>query len=316
MHVLILGATGFIGSHITASLLAAGHTVCATARSGGSGRPAADGLAYATWDGKNPDGLRPLLEHADAVINLQGENIGAARWTRARKQAIVQSRLDAGYALVTALHELRHKNQRLPQCLLQASACGYYGLWPDAATAPPCTEHSPAGQGFLARTCVQWEASTAPVEDMGIRRCILRFSPVLGKKSSGAAGGFLERMLPPFRYFMGGPVGSGHQPVSWIHMEDVTRIALFLLAQNGLCGTFNASAPETVSMRRFAHTLGSVCARPVWLPVPASLVRLALGEMAEELILCGQNPFPSRLADAGYAFRYGSLEQALADTLA
>ena len=103
----------FIGSHITASLLAAGHTVCAAARSGGSGRPAADGLAYATWDGKNPDGLRPLLEHADAVINLQGENIGAARWTRARKQAIVQSRLDAGYALVIPLHEQQHKKQRL-----------------------------------------------------------------------------------------------------------------------------------------------------------------------------------------------------------
>ena len=316
MHILVLGATGFIGSHITARLLAAGHTVCAAARGGGNKRPPAEGLAYAPWDGKNADDLRPLLAQADAVINLQGENIGAARWTPDRKRTIVQSRLDAGHALVKAMHDLHSKGQPLPQCLIQASACGYYGLWANADTAPPCTEASPAGLGFLASTCVQWEESTAPVEDLGVRRCILRFSPVLGKKSSGAVGGFLERMLPPFRYYVGGPVGSGLQPVSWVHMADVTRIALFLLQQNQLHGIFNVSAPETVSMRTFTNALGKACARPSWLPVPAMLIRLALGEMAQELILSGQKPFPSRLAHAGYAFLYGHLEQALADTLA
>lgn len=315
MHILILGATGFIGSHITASLLAAGHTVRAAVRGGGNGRPTAPGLEHAPWDGKNAAALRPLLEQVDAVINLQGENIGASRWTEDRKQAILRSRLDAGQALVKALHDMYREAQPLPRTLLQASACGYYGLWQDAATAPPCTESSPSGHGFLARTCVQWEESTAPVENMGIRRCILRFSPVLGKKSSGAAGGFLERMLPPFRYFVGGPVGSGRQPVSWIHMEDVTRIALLLLEQDKMRGVFNATAPETVSMRCFAHMLGKACSRPSWLPVPAIAVRLALGEMAEELVLCGQNPVPYRLMDAGYAFHYSDLEQALKHTL-
>lgn len=315
MHILILGSTGFIGSQITSHLLQQGHTVRAAARSNAGKRPARAGLSYAPWDGKTASGLLPLLEGIDAVVNLQGENIGAGRWTETRKQAIVQSRLNAGHALTSALQARRDAGLTLPRTLLQASACGYYGLWQDAATAPECDETSAKGQGFLAETCVLWEESTALVETMGIRRCILRFSPVIGQKASGDVGGFLERMLPPFRYFLGGPVGSGRQPMSWVHMADVVHAAQFLLEREELQGIFNISAPAQVDMRRFARALGKACSRPSWLPVPGFILRLALGQMAEELVLNGQKSVPSRLAESGYVFRCPDLEQALADTL-
>lgn len=315
MHILILGSTGFIGSQITSHLLQQGHTIRAAARSSASKRPERPGLSYAPWDGKTASGLLPLLEGIDAVVNLQGENIGAGRWTEARKQAIVQSRLNAGHALTSALYARRDAGLTLPHTVLQASACGYYGLWQDAATAPECDENSARGQGFLAETCVVWEESTNPVETLGIRRCILRFSPVIGQKTSGAAGGFLERMLAPFQYFLGGPVGSGRQPMSWVHMTDVIHAAQFLLERQDLRGIFNISAPAQVDMRQFANALGKACSRPSWLPVPGFILRLVLGQMAEELVLNGQKSVPSRLAESGYVFRCPNLEQALADTL-
>lgn len=314
MHILILGSTGFIGSQITTHLLQQGHSIRGAARSAGK-RPARPGLSYAPWDGKTASGLLPLLEGIDAVLNLQGENIGAGRWTEARKQAIVQSRLNAGHALTSALQTLLDGGMPLPHTVLQASACGYYGLWQDAATAPACDENSTKGQGFLAETCVLWEKSTALVETMGIRRCILRFSPVIGQKASGAAGGFLERMLPPFQYFFGGPVGTGRQPVSWVHMADVVHAIQFMLEREDSRGIFNISAPEQVDMRQFARALGKACSRPSWLPVPGFILRLALGQMAEELVLKGQKPVPTRLTESGYTFRYPNLGQALTDTL-
>ncbi len=315
MHILILGSTGFLGSHITSHLLQQGHTVCAAVRGNLAGRPPKAGLAYAAWDGMDAAGLIPLLQDVDAAINLQGENIGAGRWTAARKQAILQSRLNAGHALTAALQTMRGRGLRLPRALLQASACGYYGLWQDAATAPGCDETHPRGQGFLADVCGLWEESTAPAETLGVRRCILRFSPVIGQKTSGAVGGFLERMLTPFLYFLGGPVGSGHQPMSWVHMSDVTHAVRFLLEREDAQGIFNISAPAQVDMRQFARALGKACSRPSWLPVPGFVLRLALGQMAEELVLNGQKSLPVRLTLAGYSFQRPELDKALAETL-
>ena len=315
MHILILGSSGFLGSHITAHLLQQGHTVLAAVRGNASGRPPQKGLAYAAWNGMDATGLIPLLHDVDAVINLQGENIGAGRWTAARKQAIAQSRLNAGHALTAALQTLHDGGSRLPRALLQASACGYYGLWQDAATAPDCDEAHPRGQGFLADVCALWEESTARAESLGVRRCVLRFSPVIGQKTSGAAGGFLERMLTPFLYFLGGPVGSGRQPMSWVHMSDVTQAVRFMLEREDVQGIFNISAPTQVTMRQFARALGKACSRPSWLPVPGFVLRLILGQMAEELVLNGQKSVPSRLAESGYVFRCPNLEQALTDTL-
>ena len=163
--------------------------------------------------------------------------------------------------------------------------------------------------------CALWEESTARAEALGIRRCVLRFSPVVGQKASGGVGGFLERMLTPFLYFLGGPVGSGRQPMSWVHMSDVTQAVRFLLERQDVQGIFNISAPTQVNMRQFASALGKACSRPAWLPVPGFILRLFLGQMAEELVLNGQKSVPARLEKSGYTFHYSNLEQALAETL-
>ena len=315
MHILILGSSGFLGSHITSHLLQQGHTVRAAVRGTAAGRSPQKGLAHAVWDGVDAAALVPLLHDVDAVINLQGENIGAGRWTAARKQAIAQSRLNAGHALTAALQTQHDRGLRLPGTLLQASACGYYGLWQDAATAPDCDETYPKGQGFLADVCALWEESTARAEALGIRRCVMRFSPVVGQKASGGVGGFLERMLTPFLYFLGGPVGSGRQPMSWVHMSDVTHAVRFLLERQDVQGIFNISAPTQVNMRQFASALGKACSRPSWLSVPGFVLRLAFGQMAEELVLNGQKSLPVRLKLAGYSFQRPDLDEALVETL-
>lgn len=302
MNILIMGGTGFVGHALTTTLRNAGHQVFVCSR-----RAAGKGLVL--WDGQNPDTLRDLLRSMDAVVNLQGENIGAGRWTEERRRALRQSRQNAGHALSHALTALHAAGEAMPHTLLQASACGYYGLWQE--DAPRCTEDCPPGAGFLADTCVQWEAATAAVEALGVRRCVLRLSPVLGRDKYGKPGGFVQRMALPYRFFMGGPVGPGRQPVSWIHLEDVCEAALFLLERPQLQGVFNCSAPHCPDMNEFSRTLGRVLHRPALLRIPAFALRLALGDMADELLLAGQHPVATRLGLGGYVWRWPTLEPAL-----
>ena len=310
MHVLILGGTGFVGRYVAAALMREGHEVSVVSRSAGKG---GNGPRRVVWNGWDGAALAGLLDGIDAIINLQGENIGGGRWTDERKQAIVNSRVETGRALCVALRMRREQAHILPATLLQASASGYYGLWQE--NAPPCDEDTPSGKGFLADTCRQWEHSTVPVEALGVRRCVLRFAPVLGKKADGTPGGFIERMLPPFRMRMGGPLGSGRQPFCWTHLEDIAGVAAMLLQRTDLAGAFNICAPRTPSMSEFTRALGKVCGSPSWLPVPAPVLRLMLGQMADELLLAGQNPKPLRLQAAGYAFRQPELEAALRSVL-
>lgn len=310
MHVLILGGTGFVGRYMATALMRQGLTVSVVSRRAGKD---GNGPRRVVWNGWDGAALAGLLDGIDAIINLQGENIGGGRWTPERKQAIVNSRVETGQALCVALRLRREQSHHTPATLLQASASGYYGLW--QSNAPACDEAAPSGTGFLAETCRQWEQSTVPVEALGIRRCVLRFAPVLGKKADGTPGGFLERMLPPFRMFVGGPLGSGKQPFCWTHLEDVAGAAALLLQRPDLAGTFNICAPRTPSMSEFTHALGKACGRPSWLPVPAPILRLMLGQMADELLLAGQNPVPARLQAAGYAFRQPDLESALRSVL-
>ncbi len=310
MHVLILGGTGFVGRYLARALMRGNITVSVASRSAGKG---GNGPRRVVWNGWDGAALAGLLDGVDAIINLQGENIGGRRWSTERKQAIVNSRVETGRALCVALRLRKEQAQPAPATLLQASASGYYGLW--QSSAPPCNEHATCGSGFLADTCRQWEQSTAPVEALGVRRCVLRFAPILGKKADGTPGGFLERMLPPFRMYVGGPLGSGKQPFCWTHLEDVAGVAALLLQHPELAGAFNICAPRTPSMSEFTRALGKACGRPSWLPVPAPLLRLLLGQMADELLLAGQNPVPARLQAAGYTFRQPDLESALRQVL-
>lgn len=318
MRFLLLGGSGFIGAPLAEALLRQGHEVMVTSR---TVRPALSQGRGPTpvsvrWDGRSPEMLMGLLASVDVVINLLGENIGARRWSAAQKARIRDSRLDVGAALNAAFLRLRESGTPLPHTLIQASACGYYGVWRDMDDAPECSEDRPAGNGFLAETAALWEASTGAVEALGVRRCLLRTAPVLGREvlqKGGAVGGFLARMLPPFRYFLGGPLGSGRQPLSWIHLEDEVAAICFLAARRDVSGPFNLAAPDPVSMGTFAAALGKALHRPALLPVPAPLLRLVLGDMAEELILSGQRTVPTRLSEAGFVFRYPELTAALAD---
>lgn len=310
MRVLVLGGSGFIGSALVGVLRDRGHDVVVSsrgvARSGEKPQTERGGLAWFRWDGKSVDALAEALDGADAIINLLGENLAARRWSAEQKSHIVQSRIRSGQAIGQALAVRAAAGKPMPHSLIQASACGYYGLWEDMDRVPLCTEEYPAGRGFLAETCVAWEASTRQAEEMGLRRCLLRTAPVLGPN-----GGLLQKMLPFFRLGFGGTPGSGRQPFSWIYLEDAVNAVLHLLAHTELRGPFNLSSPHPVSMGAFVKALGRAVHRPVFFRMPATVLRLALGEMAEEMLLAGQAALPERLVASGFTFTCPHIEQAL-----
>lgn len=301
MRVIILGGSGFIGRALTQALISRGDEVVVPTRHVPAATPST-GPEYQLWDGQDHSSLSQLLNGADAVINLLGENIAAKRWSSAQKERIISSRLLAGQALVIALQMPIVK----PKVLIQASAIGYYGFWPENASAPDCTEDSPAGSGFLATTTIQWERSTQQAEHLGLRRCIIRTAPVLG-----LGGGMLAKLLPVFQLGLGGPVGTGRQPFAWIHLDDEVAAILFLLDHEELSGPFNLVAPEHSTMNDFVQSLGKVLKRLVWLPVPSPLLRLGFGDMADELLLAGQKASPVRLLEHGFVFRHPTLDSAL-----
>ena len=279
MRVIILGGSGFIGRALTQALISRGDEVVVPTRHVPAATPST-GPEYQLWDGQDHSSLSQLLNGADAVINLLGENIAAKRWSSVQKVK--------------------------PKVLIQASAIGYYGFWPENASAPDCTEDSPAGSGFLATTTIQWERSTQQAEHLGLRRCVIRTAPVLG-----LGGGMLAKLLPVFQLGLGGPVGTGRQPFAWIHLDDEVAAILFLLDHEELSGPFNLVAPEHSTMNDFVQSLGKVLKRPVWLPVPSPLLRLGFGDMADELLLAGQKASPVRLLEHGFVFRHPTLDSAL-----
>ncbi len=298
MNVLITGGTGLIGRALTASLLADGHQVIVLSRSPERHQhrmPA--GTRLVPWDGRTPAGWGHVLEEVDAVVNLAGENIAAGRWTEQRKQRIRESRLNAGKALVDAMAAARQK----PPVLIQASAVGYYGPRGDEVV----TEETPPGTDFLAQLAVEWEASTEPVEQYGVRRAIIRTGVVLSKD-----GGALPRMLFPFRLGLGGRLGSGRQWFPWIHMEDEVGAIRFLLENETAQGPYNLTAPHPVTNAEFTRALGEVLHRPTIFAVPGFALRLLFGEMAT-VLLEGQRAIPQRLLDAGYTFRFTHIRGAL-----
>jgi uncharacterized protein (TIGR01777 family) len=295
-RIIVAGGTGLIGQAFIKKMIEADkEVVLLTRKQHLEGLPSAVQLVQ--WDGKTTGDWQHWLEGAQAVVNLAGENIGAGVWTSQRKLRIVASRVDAGRALVTAL---KQTSQR-PQVFLQASAIGYYGI----TTGQPATESSPAGRGYLPSVCLDWEGSTLGVEALGLRRVVVRTGIVLARD-----GGALPPMLPLFRFFAGGPLGSGRQVWSWISMADEVAAMAWLLENKTASGVYNLTAPTPATMAEIGHTLAKVLKRPYWLPAPAFALRLVLGEMSS-LVLDSQNIYPQRLLDSGYAFQYTQLKGAI-----
>ncbi|GAP05685.1 MAG TPA: TIGR01777 family protein [Anaerolinea thermolimosa] len=300
MKFIILGGSGLIGRALSRALGQAGHEVVVVSRSP-ERVPPVERVSVAGWDGHSAEGWGRLVDGADGIVNLAGESIGAGRWSEARKQRILTSREQAGAAIVEAVHAATRK----PGVVFQISGVGYYGIGGDR----PFTENDPPGSDFLASVAVRWEAATRPVEEEGVRRVIGRTGVVLTPR-----GGVLPRMMLPFRFFVGGPLGTGKQWISWIHLEDTVRGIQFMLENPACTGVYNLTSPQPVTNAEFVKTLGRVLRRPCWLPVPALALKIILGEMST-LILDGQRVIPTRLEEAGFPFRFARLESALRDLL-
>ncbi|HEX6199146.1 MAG TPA: TIGR01777 family oxidoreductase [Thermoanaerobaculia bacterium] len=300
-RVLVTGGSGLIGSALTAELTGAGYEVVVLSRSPErvSGLPA--GARAVGWDGETADGWGPEADGARAIVNLAGENLASWPWTEEKKRTILGSRLDATRAVVQALERAAER----PPVLVQASGIDFYGPQEDE----PVDEDDPQGEGFLAYVTREWEAASAPAEALGVRRVCLRTAMVLARE-----GGALPKLALPFRLGAGGPVGSGRQWVSWIHLRDEVRAIRFLLEHPEASGPFNLTAPEAVRNRELAKTLGRVLHRPSLFRAPAFAVRAVLGEMADT-VLDGRRAVPRRLRELGFTWDFPELEGALRDLL-
>lgn len=302
-RIIVTGATGFIGKALCFRLLEEKYDVVALSRSKEKGEKIfGTDATVVEWDGKSSEVWQDYANGAYAVVNLAGENIGSGRWTPKRKQSILQSRLDAGRAIVEAAKSVEKK----PRVIIQASAIGYYGSRGDEII----DESSSPGESFLVEVVKKWEQSTQGVESLKIRRVIVRSSIVLGKK-----GGVFLRLVKPFRLFVGGHLGSGKQWFSWIHLEDEVKAILFLIEREDLSGVFNLTAPHQLIQKDFFHILGKIMKRPSWFPVPGFVLRLIFGEMAKDTLLSGQRVASRRLLEAGYRFLYPQAELAIKEIL-
>ena len=296
MKLVITGATGFIGSALCSQLLQRGHHLTLLTR---RAPPDAStpGKTWRHWMPGTSGEWEASLDGADGVINLAGEPIAARRWTANQKQRIHLSRTEATRSIVEAFAKAKRK----PAFLLNGSAVGYYGPHGDEIVA----EETPAGSDFLSSVCRAWEGEAQKAEPMGIRVVRLRTGIVLGPH-----GGALAKMLLPFKVFVGGPLGSGAQWMSWIHLEDELGLILHLIETPQAAGAVNATAPNPATMKEFCQTLGKVMHRPSWAPVPSFALRLMLGEMAD-MLLTGQRVVPAAAQKLGYQFRYSNLSDAL-----
>jgi uncharacterized protein (TIGR01777 family) len=298
MKIVIAGASGMVGSALTPALRAAGHDVLRLVRGGAVHVP--DEIA---WDPAAGGIDEKRLEGAEAVINLSGDNLGAGRWTAARRARILRSRVDATRTLVTTMAKLARK----PEVFLSASAIGYYGDRGDEVL----TEGSEIGHGFLPELCLAWETHAEGASRFGVRTALLRFGLILARN-----GGALAKMRPLFRVGMGGRFGSGRQWMSWVGIDDVVGVVGHALQEEQCRGPVNVVAPGAVTNAEFTHTLARVLHRPAIVPVPAWALRVVLGRaMADEALLSSVRCAPERLREAGYRFRHPVLAAALAAVL-
>ena len=300
MHILVSGSTGFVGTAITETLGRQGHAIVRLVRPAsrqiGAGGARAETVA---WDPAAGRFDADAAEGADALIHLAGASIADGRWNASRKKLLRTSRVDATRQLFGVLGKL----QRPPRVVVAASAIGYYGNRGDETL----TETSAPGSDFLAGLCREWEAETARASEFGARVVNLRFGIVLA-----AHGGALPRMALPFKLGAGGRLGDGRQWMSWVALPEVVGIVQFALENPGLAGPVNVATPNPVQNKDFTRMLAKTLRRPALFPAPAFALRLALGEMADALLLVSQKVLPSRLAESGYRFQQPDLGEALA----
>jgi uncharacterized protein (TIGR01777 family) len=319
MKIVIAGGTGFLGRPLAEMYAEEGHDVRVLTRSlpdGESRHDPGTGMPGVTRVGWAPDkstataarqgsestrasgsGWRAALEDADAVVNLAGESLAGKRWTPQRKALLHESRIVPTRTIARAIASAA----RPPRLLISASGVGYYG-----DGSEPKTEESPAGGDFIARLCVDWEAEALPAEASGTRVVLLRTGVVLER-----SGGALAEMLPYFRYFVGGPVGSGRQYMSWIHRLDYLEMVRWIVETPAVHGPVNAVAPHPVTNLAFVRALGRALGRPSIVPAPAFALKLLFGELATPLLLTGQRVLPARAQAHGYHFRYPEIDIAM-----
>lgn len=302
MRILITGGTGFIGARMCRALCEAGHQLIVYSR-----QPANKVKSLCGASVEPLTSLESLSsdEEIDAVINLAGESIAGKRWTPQRKQQLLDSRLQTTQKLLDVMAAMSQP----PACLINASAVGFYGDQGDTIVDENAHLDEQQGHDFGRELCQQWEQMAARAEAFGVRVCIVRIGIVVGSD-----GGFLSKMLPPFKLGLGGHFGSGQQWMSWVHREDLLRIITWLLTHSDCSGPYNATAPGAVTNKDFTKILAGMLNRPALLPMPAAVAKIMFGEMSQ-LLLTGQRVMPKRITEAGFEFKYADLNSALEQVL-
>ncbi len=296
MNILISGGTGFIGEDLRLMLLKKGHNLVILTRSPGKYQDeAAKNQRFISLE----EDLTAEMNEADAVINLAGENIFALRWTPEKKERILNSRIRVTKNMVDAMREADNK----PVVFVSSSGANIYGDRGDDLL----DENEPAAEGFLGKVCMRWESEAQKAAEFGVRVANPRTGMVLDE-----GGGAMEKMLPPFRFFVGGAIGNGHQYMSWIHRHDLCRSIIFCLENEKIEGAYNACSPNPVIMNEFSQTLAAVLNRPAIFRVPEFAINLVMGEVAQ-LVTGSIRMQPKKLQQAGFEFQFEELEEALAD---
>lgn len=297
MKILISGASGLVGTHLVPTLKEKGHDIYRLVR---KAPQSADEIQWDAVKGFS-DGEQAKLENFGAVVHLAGDNVAGGAWTKEKKASIKNSRVVGTRVLVDALK----RAQNPPKHFIAASAVGFYGDRKDEVL----TEQSAKGVGFLAEVCDEWESESKKAESFARVVC-MRIGVVLAQD-----GGALEKMLTPFKFGVGGTVGSGEQYMSWIALDDIVSIIHFFLDNESLNGSFNLTAPNPVTNAEFTKALGHALSRPTILPIPEFAIKLMFGEMGETLLLQGCRVLPKRLEDAGYKFKYTNVDEAMKHVL-
>lgn len=300
MKVAITGATGFVGSRLVERLQAEGHQPLILTRNRSAALRTFPKLEIVDYTPTESGSWQKVIAGCDAVVHLAGEPIAESRWTPQQKQEILNSRQLGTQKIVEAIAQANPK----PKVLVNASAIGYYG----SSETASFDETSSPGNDFLAEVCQDWESEAQKVKDYGVRLVILRLGIVLGN------GGALAKMIPPFKMFAGGPLGSGQQWFSWIHRDDLVNLIIEALTRPDIEGVLNATAPNPVRMSEFCQSLGEALNRPSWLPVPSFALEALLGEGAM-VVLEGQQVLPKRTTTYGFNYQYPTVKSALSEIL-